>query len=74
VILPLFVAGLIFPSAFAQAPSAPKALTFNILGAIMGSFFEYFSNLYGINSLVLVSLALYSGAFLCCMIGRSKTA
>ncbi len=74
VILPLFVAGLIFPSAFAQAPSAPKALTFNIIGAVIGSFCEYFSNLFGINSLVLVSLVLYFGAFLCSMAARSEPA
>lgn len=62
---PLFIAGLIFPTAFSQATSPPRALAYNIMGAVVGGFLEYFSNMLGINALVLISLALYACAWLC---------
>ncbi|HEY9788147.1 MAG TPA: hypothetical protein V6D17_22350, partial [Candidatus Obscuribacterales bacterium] len=63
VIFPIFIAGLVFPVAFARVDSPPKALTFNILGAVVGGFLEYLSNFLGVQSLILVALALYLLSF-----------
>jgi predicted membrane-bound spermidine synthase len=59
-LLPLLMAGLIFPAALSRAESPSKALTFNFLGAVFGGLLEYGSNFWGILSLVLVAAVLYA--------------
>lgn len=62
---PMIAAGLIFPKAFAKAPSPAKALTFNILGSVLGGLLEYLSYYFGNSGLILISGILYLVSFLC---------
>lgn len=63
-VLPVFLAGIIFASAFKQVSNAGRALTFNLLGAVLGAMLEYLSNYIGISGLVLCSGALYLFSFI----------
>ena len=67
---PICAAGLIFPLAFGQTKSASKALTFNILGAVLGGLLEYLSYFVGNSGLILVAAILYFSSFICYMRGR----
>ncbi|HEY9773945.1 MAG TPA: hypothetical protein V6C81_09065 [Planktothrix sp.] len=62
-VLPMFMAGLVFPISFNQATNMRRAYAFNLLGAVLGSMLEYMSNYVGINSLVLIALVLYAISF-----------
>jgi len=64
-LLPMFFAGLIFPSAFGRVDSPPKALTFNLLGSVIGGLLEYSSYYLGNNGLIAVSALLYACSFFC---------
>jgi hypothetical protein len=57
--LPFFFAGMIFSSAFAQAPDRPSALASNLLGAMVGGMLEALSFVLGVKALLVVALALY---------------
>lgn len=64
-LLPMFVAGLIFPTFFAEEPNSGLAMAYNMLGSVIGAFLEYQSNFTGINSVVLLSILLYALSFVC---------
>ncbi len=64
-ILPVFFAGLIFPSIFAKVNSPSRALTFNVLGAVAGGLLEYASYYIGNNGLIMISAFLYLCSFIC---------
>ncbi len=64
-LLPIFAAGLIFATAFAQQPSAGEALAFNLFGAVVGAMLEYLSNYWGISFLVVIAMLLYLSSFIC---------
>jgi len=64
-ILPIFGAGLIFAIAFAGIQLSARALAFNLFGSVVGAMLEYFSNMIGINNLVLLAVVLYGLAFTC---------
>jgi hypothetical protein len=64
-LLPMFVAGLIFPTFFAEQANSGIALAYNMLGSVIGAFLEYQSNFTGINSVVLLSIVLYALSFAC---------
>jgi len=64
-ILPMFVAGLIFASAFSLVAKASRALAFNLFGSVAGALLEYLSNYFGIQSLALIATLLYFASFLC---------
>jgi len=62
VALPVFFAALIFSSLFGQRADAPRALAYNLLGAIVGGVLEYSSMALGIKALYLIAAALYAVA------------
>jgi hypothetical protein len=57
--LPIFLAGLVFSAAFENADS-PSALGSNLMGAMVGGLLEYSSMAVGSQSMVWLSLGLYS--------------
>ncbi len=63
-LLPLCFASLIFPVAFVKADSAPKALTYNLLGAFFGGLLEYLSFYFGNSGLLFLAAGLYFISFL----------
>jgi hypothetical protein len=63
-LLPMLIAGLIFPVSLARHKDAATAFAFNLCGATIGALLEYQSNFTGINSLVLLSALLYLFSFL----------
>jgi hypothetical protein len=64
VALPIFFAALIFSTLFGQRADAPRALAWNLLGAIVGGLLEYSSMVFGIKALYVIAAALYATAFL----------
>ncbi len=62
-VLPMFLAGLIFGTAFSQQSQSGRAMAFNLFGAVIGAIVEYLSNYLGVNSLVLVAAVLYLGSY-----------
>jgi SAM-dependent methyltransferase len=73
-LLPMFFAGLIFPSAFGRVDSPPKALTFNLLGSVVGGLLEYSSYYLGNNGLIAVSALLYGCSFLFFLLSQNNEA
>jgi hypothetical protein len=71
-LLPMFVAGMIFPTFFAEQSNSGVALAYNMLGSVIGALLEYQSNFTGINSLVLLSIALYAISLACVLVGQPK--
>jgi SAM-dependent methyltransferase len=69
-VLPMFVAGIIFPSALSQSKDAARALGFNLFGSLIGGLLEYLSNFWGISSLQLLGAALYGISLLCYLRSR----
>ncbi len=57
--LPVFFAGVIFATSFAQSKSPDRHFGSNMIGAILGGLLESFSFVYGIRSLFLIALVLY---------------
>lgn len=64
-LLPMFIAALIFGTAFNLQKEPAKALGFNLLGAVVGALLEYLSNYTGIRALALIALFLYFCSFIC---------
>ncbi len=67
---PIFFANLVFAERFRDVGSSTVAFGANLLGAMVGGLLEYTAILIGYRSLLLVTAALYAGAFAC---GASKT-
>lgn len=63
-LLPVFIAGLIFATAFTQVRVPARSFAFNLLGSVVGALLEYLSTYFGINSLVLIALILYLVSYL----------
>ena len=63
--LPAFFAGLIFSSSFRAAPNRAALFGANLIGAMLGGFFEYLSMAAGRRSLTLILVAAYAASFLC---------
>lgn len=63
VLLPLFFAGIIFPSCFSKSKDVSKAMAFNLLGSVLGGLLEYSSNFVGISGLQFIALVLYALSF-----------
>lgn len=61
--LPFFFAGACFAGVFRLSEDVPKALGWNVIGALVGGLAEYLNMLFGFNFLNLLALALYLGAF-----------
>jgi hypothetical protein len=57
--LPVFFAGIIFSTLFAQSRHPSASFGSNLLGAVVGGCLEYLSMFIGLKSLVLVALSLY---------------
>lgn len=68
---PMFFAGIVFSSAFAEAPSKAAALGANLLGAIVGGMLESLSFVLGVRALLLIAAFFYLGAW---ARDRSRTA
>jgi SAM-dependent methyltransferase len=60
VFAPIFFAGVIFATSFAQTTAPDRAFGFNIAGAMAGGLAEYTSMLLGFQYLVFVALGLYA--------------
>ncbi len=63
VALPIGLAGLIFPTIFKKTDDPMVAFGSNLLGAIAGGIFEYFTMLLGISSLTMIAAVFYLIAF-----------
>ena len=57
--LPIIWASFIFSISFRDEQHVSKAFSSNLLGIVFGGSFEYLSNIWGLNVLYLVALALY---------------
>jgi hypothetical protein len=64
-LLPVFIAGMIFASAFATISLPGPALAFNLLGSVLGAMLEYLSNYTGVNGLIWIAVGLYLASYLC---------
>ena len=62
--LPLFFSGLAFSSELKKSSSVDVALSSNLLGAMLGGFFEYNSMYFGFRSLYIFSFMMYLVAFM----------
>lgn len=62
--LPLFFAGFAFSNELKRAPSVAVALSSNLLGAMLGGFFEYNAMCFGFRALYILALCMYFFAFL----------
>lgn len=58
-LLPLGLAALLFACVFKSVADSPRALAFNLFGALLGGLLEYLSNYTGIRGLELIALLLY---------------
>ena len=63
VAMPIFFAARIFSALFRERSDAPRALAWNLLGAIAGGVLEYASMAVGIKGLYVIAALLYAGAF-----------
>jgi Spermine/spermidine synthase domain len=59
-LIPMFIAGLIFASAFSQVSTPARSFSFNLIGSVLGALLEYISTYFGQNSLLLVTIVLYA--------------
>jgi SAM-dependent methyltransferase len=59
-LLPIGIAALIFANAFSSAPSPSRAMAFNLCGAVAGALLESLSIYWGIRSLNIIAMVLYS--------------
>jgi len=64
VALPIYFAARIFSTLFRDRTDAPRALAWNLLGAIAGGVLEYASMAVGIKGLYVIAAALYGAAFM----------
>lgn len=60
---PVFAAGLLFATSFRSVQNPARSFAFNLLGSVLGALLEYLSTYWGVQSLLLVALVLYSMAF-----------
>ena len=61
--VPIFMAAIIFATAFRSARLGSEALASNLLGAVLGGVLEYLSLALGIRALSLLAAAMYLAAF-----------
>lgn len=73
-LLPMFMAGLIFASAFSNVEVPARSFGFNLLGSVCGALLEYLSIYWGIKSLVLIAGALYIASMIAFLAIGRKTA
>jgi hypothetical protein len=59
-LLPMFIAGLIFASAFAKVKTPARSFAFNLIGSVLGALLEYISTYTGVKSLILATTLLYA--------------
>jgi len=62
--LPVGFAGILFSTLLSRSPDPTGSLGSNLLGAIAGGLLEYLSLLTGLRQLILVAIALYTGALI----------
>ncbi len=68
--LPIFWASLVFSISFREETDVTSVFGSNLLGVVTGGCLEYLSNLWGLNVLYLLALALYAGSAICQRRGR----
>jgi spermidine synthase len=68
--IPVFFAGLLFSNEFRVVGEPDRALGANMLGAVVGGLLENLSFIFGMRSLLLVSIALYSLAVACLLLNK----
>jgi spermidine synthase len=74
VALPVLFAAVIFSTLLAQRMDPARALSYNLLGAIVGGVLEYCSMVIGIKGLYLIAGAVYLSAFLFAARGTRRLA
>ncbi|MBX9721419.1 MAG: hypothetical protein K2X81_08500, partial [Candidatus Obscuribacterales bacterium] len=62
-LLPMFVAGLVFATAYSKVKNPGRSFAFNLLGSVAGGLLEYQTIFTGINSLILMALGLYCASY-----------
>jgi hypothetical protein len=63
--LPFVWAGFIFSNSFRQATRVNVVFGSNLLGVVLGAALEYTSNVWGLNLLYLIAMALYCASLVC---------
>ena len=66
VALPIFFSGIIFATLFSSVKNPASALGSNLIGAVIGGFFEYTSLLFGSRMIYVFALTIYLIAWLSC--------
>ena len=61
---PLFFSGLVFSALIKGTKDLPGAMSYNLMGAMLGGALEYNSMRFGFSSLYLIALVLYGLAWL----------
>jgi hypothetical protein len=64
-VFPMFMAGLIFATAFANTKTPARSFSFNLLGSVAGALLANASVIIGINTLVDVAIVIYAVSYWC---------
>ena len=65
IVSPVYFAGIIFAKSFSVSSIAGASIGANILGAVLGGWFEYTTMVTGIRSMTIFAAALYALSLLC---------
>ena len=68
--LPLAFSAIVFGRSIASAPSLPRVLGSNLLGAMVGGLLEYSSMVFGLQRLWLIGIAVYAASALALRVRR----
>jgi len=72
IVSPVYFAGIIFVKSYCLSSVAGASIGANILGAVLGGWFEYMTMMTGIRSMTLFALAFYGASLLCLMVHHSR--
>jgi SAM-dependent methyltransferase len=72
IVSPVYFAGIIFAKSYSLSSVAGASIGANILGAVLGGWFEYTTMVTGIKSMTLFALALYGASLLCLLAHRGR--
>ena len=59
-LLPMIFAAMFFALLFRDTKTPGQALAFNLVGGVLGVFLEYFSMVWGVQSLSFISMVIYA--------------
>jgi len=72
-LLPMFMAGLVFATAYSRVTTPGRSFAFNLMGSVLGGLLDYMSIYFGINSLILFAVAFYLCSYSCYRVGSAKS-